>query len=206
MCSLDQIVAAGKQVGEGSSRGVPHASSARSHDAGCFLARLLAHLYPWTARCSIQLYFPPGRIVTHRCCRPATPLPLLQDGTITKKNSPARNVHRLLNTLNFIAAIFQNLAKGMALKVGPPAGHGQGARPPPAYGGAAGRPDAGQSAAVVCAAPQRKAACRVSLARSMVKTSCACGIPPRRTPSPTPTTARWRRSTPGWCAPALRRA
>ncbi|KAL4433930.1 hypothetical protein ABPG75_000371 [Micractinium tetrahymenae] len=39
-----------------------------------------------------------------------------QDGTITQKNSPARNVHRLLNTLNFIAAIFQNLAKGMALK------------------------------------------------------------------------------------------
>jgi hypothetical protein len=38
------------------------------------------------------------------------------DGTITKKNSPARNVHRLLNTLNFIAAIFQNLAKGMTLK------------------------------------------------------------------------------------------
>lgn len=40
------------------------------------------------------------------------------DGTITKKNSPARNVHRLLNTLNFIAAIFENLAKGHALKVG----------------------------------------------------------------------------------------
>ncbi|PSC72987.1 glycolipid transfer [Micractinium conductrix] len=38
------------------------------------------------------------------------------DGTITKKNSPARNVHRLLNTLNFIAAIFENLAKGMPLK------------------------------------------------------------------------------------------
>ena len=40
-----------------------------------------------------------------------------QDGTITRKNSPARNVHRLLNTLNFIAAIFENLAKGQALKV-----------------------------------------------------------------------------------------
>lgn len=39
-----------------------------------------------------------------------------QDNTITKKNSPARNVHRLLNTLNFIAAIFENLAKGQALK------------------------------------------------------------------------------------------
>lgn len=50
------------------------------------------------------------------CCR-TLPLSLPQDGTITKKNSPARNVHRLLNTLNFIAAIFQNLAKGMALKV-----------------------------------------------------------------------------------------
>lgn len=44
--------------------------------------------------------------------------PRMQDGTITKKNSPARNVHRLLNTLNFIAAIFENLAKGMPLKVG----------------------------------------------------------------------------------------
>ena len=48
----------------------------------------------------------------------ATTRPPLQDGTITKKNSPARNVHRLLNTLNFIAAIFENLAKGMTLKVG----------------------------------------------------------------------------------------
>lgn len=36
---------------------------------------------------------------------------------MTKKNSPARNVHRLLNTLNFIAGIFENLAKGMSLKV-----------------------------------------------------------------------------------------
>jgi hypothetical protein len=44
-----------------------------------------------------------------------------RDGTITKKNSPARNVHRLLNTLNFIAAIFENLAKNMGLKV---SGHG----------------------------------------------------------------------------------
>lgn len=48
---------------------------------------------------------------------PPTHPPTKQDGTITKKNSPARNVHRLLNTLNFIAAIFENLAKGMALKV-----------------------------------------------------------------------------------------
>lgn len=39
-----------------------------------------------------------------------------EDGTLTKKNSPGRNVHRLLNTLNFISAIFQNLAKGMTLK------------------------------------------------------------------------------------------
>lgn len=39
-----------------------------------------------------------------------------KDGTITKKNSPARNVHRLLNTLNFIAAIFENLGKDMTLK------------------------------------------------------------------------------------------
>lgn len=39
-----------------------------------------------------------------------------QDGTITKKNSPARNVHRLLNTLNFIAAIFENLSKGCPLR------------------------------------------------------------------------------------------
>jgi len=53
------------------------------------------------------------------CCCCCCPCPLqAQDGTITKKNSPARNVHRLLNTLNFIAAIFENLAKGMALKVG----------------------------------------------------------------------------------------
>ncbi|KAL4855989.1 Importin beta-like SAD2 [Chlorella vulgaris] len=39
-----------------------------------------------------------------------------KDATITRKNSPARNVHRLLNTLNFIAGIFENLAKGMGLK------------------------------------------------------------------------------------------
>ena len=60
------------------------------------------------------------------CPCPTSPLPaparprapaLPQDGTITKKNSPARNVHRLLNTLSFIAAIFENLAKGMGLKV-----------------------------------------------------------------------------------------
>lgn len=38
------------------------------------------------------------------------------DGSLTRKNSPARNVHRLLNTLNFIAAIFHNLSAGMPLK------------------------------------------------------------------------------------------
>jgi hypothetical protein len=45
-------------------------------------------------------------------CLPARP----QDGSLTRKNSPARNVHRLLNTLNFIAAIFHNLSAGMPLK------------------------------------------------------------------------------------------
>ena len=33
-----------------------------------------------------------------------------------RKNSPARNVHRLMGTLAFISAIFENLAKGQALK------------------------------------------------------------------------------------------
>lgn len=39
-----------------------------------------------------------------------------KDGTIVKKNSPSRNLHRLMNTLDFICHIFQNLAAGKALK------------------------------------------------------------------------------------------
>ena len=40
------------------------------------------------------------------------------DGSITVKNSPARNVHRMMCTLSFIAAIFENLMapQGMTLK------------------------------------------------------------------------------------------
>jgi len=40
----------------------------------------------------------------------------LQDKTITVKNSPARNLHRLLNTLAFISAIFKGLQAGKSLK------------------------------------------------------------------------------------------
>jgi Na+-transporting NADH:ubiquinone oxidoreductase subunit NqrD len=42
--------------------------------------------------------------------------PPSQDGTITKKNSPGRNLHRLINTLSFISAIFKGLVKGLQLK------------------------------------------------------------------------------------------
>ena len=40
----------------------------------------------------------------------------VQDKTITVKNSPARNLHRLLNTLAFISAIFKGLHAGKTLK------------------------------------------------------------------------------------------
>ena len=40
----------------------------------------------------------------------------LQDKTITVKNSPGRNLHRLLNTLAFISAIFKGLSAGKSLK------------------------------------------------------------------------------------------
>lgn len=40
----------------------------------------------------------------------------LQDKSITVKNSPARNLHRLLNTLAFISAIFKGLQAGKTLK------------------------------------------------------------------------------------------
>jgi subtilase family serine protease len=40
----------------------------------------------------------------------------LQDGTITIKNSPGRNLHRLLNTLAFISQIFKGLAANKSLK------------------------------------------------------------------------------------------
>lgn len=36
--------------------------------------------------------------------------------TITVKNSPGRNLHRLLNTLAFISAIFKGLQRGKSLK------------------------------------------------------------------------------------------
>lgn len=71
----------------------------------------------WQPVVAVQLVSKLGAAVKSRRCS-AHPTHPLQDGTITKKNSPARNVHRLLNTLNFIAAIFENLAKGMTLKVG----------------------------------------------------------------------------------------
>ncbi|KAK2079908.1 hypothetical protein QBZ16_002303 [Prototheca wickerhamii] len=38
------------------------------------------------------------------------------DATITVKNSPGRNLHRLLTSIHFIGIIFQNLAAGMAMK------------------------------------------------------------------------------------------
>ena len=38
------------------------------------------------------------------------------DKTITVKNSPGRNLHRLLNTLAFISAIFKGLNNGKSLK------------------------------------------------------------------------------------------
>ena len=41
---------------------------------------------------------------------------VLQDGTITVKNSPARNLHRLVGTLAFISAIFKHLQLGKSLK------------------------------------------------------------------------------------------
>jgi hypothetical protein len=41
---------------------------------------------------------------------------ILQDKSITVKNSPARNLHRLLNTLAFISAIFKGLQAGKNLK------------------------------------------------------------------------------------------
>lgn len=40
----------------------------------------------------------------------------MQDKTITIKNSPARNLHRLLNTLAFISSIFKGLKAGKSLK------------------------------------------------------------------------------------------
>jgi hypothetical protein len=66
-----------------------------------------------------SLAFRPASLIPHTLILqpPAPPCTTLQDATITRKNSPARNVHRLLNTLNFIAGIFENLAKGMGLKV-----------------------------------------------------------------------------------------
>lgn len=39
-----------------------------------------------------------------------------KDNSITVKNSPGRNLHRLLNTLAFISAIFKELQKGKTLK------------------------------------------------------------------------------------------
>ena len=55
---------------------------------------------------------------THWCLHsPLRPAPApLQDGTITKKNSPSRNLHRLMTSLSFISAIFENLAKGQQLR------------------------------------------------------------------------------------------
>lgn len=38
------------------------------------------------------------------------------DGNITVKNSPGRNLHRLLNTLKFISSIFKGLRVGKTLK------------------------------------------------------------------------------------------
>lgn len=40
----------------------------------------------------------------------------IQDETITIKNSPARNLHRLVHTLAFISAIFKHLQLGESLK------------------------------------------------------------------------------------------
>ena len=42
--------------------------------------------------------------------------PLQQDQSIVVKNSPSRNLHRLLNTLAFISAIFKQLQLGKSLK------------------------------------------------------------------------------------------
>lgn len=39
-----------------------------------------------------------------------------QRGTITVKNSPGRNLHRLMNSMLFIRLIFQNLAVGQTMK------------------------------------------------------------------------------------------
>jgi hypothetical protein len=41
---------------------------------------------------------------------------LLQDGSITKKNSPSRNLHRLMTSLSFISHIFENLSQGKELR------------------------------------------------------------------------------------------
>jgi hypothetical protein len=38
------------------------------------------------------------------------------EGNITVKNSPGRNLHRLLNTIMFISAIFKGLRVGKTLK------------------------------------------------------------------------------------------
>ncbi|KAL6785915.1 hypothetical protein ACKKBG_A00680 [Auxenochlorella protothecoides x Auxenochlorella symbiontica] len=51
-------------------------------------------------------------------------LPMLYDiveegkanNTVTVKNSPGRNLHRLMNSILFISLIFQNLANGQAMK------------------------------------------------------------------------------------------
>lgn len=40
----------------------------------------------------------------------------MQDGTVTVKNSPARNLHRLIGTVSFISAIFKHLQAGKSLK------------------------------------------------------------------------------------------
>lgn len=40
----------------------------------------------------------------------------LQNNTVTVKNSPGRNLHRLMNSILFISLIFQNLANGQAMK------------------------------------------------------------------------------------------
>ncbi|KFM23978.1 hypothetical protein F751_1259 [Auxenochlorella protothecoides] len=39
-----------------------------------------------------------------------------KNNTVTVKNSPGRNLHRLMNSILFISLIFQNLANGQAMK------------------------------------------------------------------------------------------
>lgn len=61
----------------------------------------------------------PGGFPPHSSCRAHTLLrccATLQDGSITKKNSPARNLHRLMTSLSFISHIFQNLSAGQQLR------------------------------------------------------------------------------------------